>query len=215
MPTAARSSASYRGEYPAPKKYALVVSCVDARLLDDTVRFLDHDNLTNRYYHVALPGAALCVCGAKLESNSKSSPPVTPSAWWRSLQDQLLLTLRLTKFELTDVYVIQHRDCGAYREYLKDYYDPEHGSADSEGEEYEAHRLHVEKLRDRLADLFADENGQVRELAKAMNDEYEPKKKPVYTVKTPNVRGFLMDLRGGVELFVAMPGDRLPDRSEA
>jgi hypothetical protein len=207
MPTATSRSASYRGEYLAPKKYTLVVSCVDARLLDDTVRFLDHDNLTNRYYHVAIPGAALCVCGAPLKSGPTSQPPLKVDAWWTALSEQFLLTLKLTKFELTDVYVLQHRDCGAYKVYLDDYYGG--GSAGEQAAEAAVHTSHVELLRDRLADEYK-KTGSVPKLAREMNKEFKPGK-PVYDPKPPNVRGFLMDLRGGVDLFVGVPGDRLWD----
>ena len=31
----------YPDDYPAPRKFVLVISCVDYRLLDDLVRFLD------------------------------------------------------------------------------------------------------------------------------------------------------------------------------
>jgi hypothetical protein len=203
MPTSASLSASYRGEYLAPKKYALVVSCVDARLLDDTVRFLDHDNLTNRYYHAALPGAALCVCGAPLKSGPGSQPPLNVDAWWTAFSEQFLLTLKLTKFELTDVYVLQHRDCGAYRVYLKDLYGS--GSDAEQAAEHKVHKDHVELLRDRLAEVYK-KNGPVHKLAKAMGAEYD--------AKPPNVRGFLMDLRGGVDLIVGVPGDRLWDGTD-
>ncbi len=50
-------------KHPPPRKMLLLLSRMDARLLDDTVSFMDRYNLTNRYDHVVFAGAALGFCG--------------------------------------------------------------------------------------------------------------------------------------------------------
>lgn len=59
------------GAYPIPEKNILVLSCIDLRLTDDTVKFLHHDNLANRYDHFILAGASLCACVEKTKKHFK------------------------------------------------------------------------------------------------------------------------------------------------
>ena len=193
MPTSPGLSRKYPHGYPAPRKFALVISCVDCRLLDDLVRFLDHDNLTNRYYQVSFAGCALGL--------SSASPPFHPqcgnrgkhrcvpfelSKWKDALRDHLKLVLTLTKGELTDVYVVEHADCGAYAALLgADYFvDPTH--PDTEGER-RAHYHYAMELANELVGWY--DMAEAKELASELGVSLQP----------PLVRGFLMDLRGGVE----------------
>ena len=55
-----RRSQSFR-PYPPPRKNVLLLSCMDLRLIDDLVPFMDGDNLTNRYDQLVFAGAALGV----------------------------------------------------------------------------------------------------------------------------------------------------------
>lgn len=119
MPTCSALARDYPAskKYPAPKKYVLVLSCVDYRLLDDLVRFLDHDNLTNRYYHVALAGAAL---GVVPPPKSAANPPVVaPDYWRKTFIDHVKATVELTHGQLSDIYIVQHEDCGAFRLFVE------------------------------------------------------------------------------------------------
>ena len=45
--------------YALPEKNVLVISCIDLRLTDNLLEFLHHDNLINRYDHVAIAGTSL------------------------------------------------------------------------------------------------------------------------------------------------------------
>jgi hypothetical protein len=79
-------------EYRVPRKNILVLSCIDLRLTDDLLRFLDHDNLTNRYDHFALAGTSLCTITQKMENHS--DPQVLDNFnnfehWRKSLDDHL------------------------------------------------------------------------------------------------------------------------------
>ncbi len=122
--------------YPAPRKLALVVSCVDYRLLDDIVSYLHLDNMTNRYYHFAIAGTALSLV-EKLRKDD-FQPPETGdienyeraniqcetdlmklfASWKRTFFDQVKAGLILTKQGISDIYIIQHENCGAFRIYL-------------------------------------------------------------------------------------------------
>lgn len=172
---------TYPANYVPPKKFALVISCVDVRLLDDLLRFLQHDNLTNRYYHVALAGASL---GVSLAEQGTPVEGFQLAAWEQMLNEHIRLTLALTKNDLSDIYIVEHRDCGAYRKFLGvDFEDSPH----DQDEEKALHQLHAVRLTKWIQERF---------------DEYieaDPQ------VKQPRIRCFLMDLRGDVEAIDAPP----------
>lgn len=100
--------------HPAPKKNVLLLSCMDSRLLDDTVRFMDSYNLTNRYDHIALAGAALGV-------NTRVTPEdrngnAASSAWNDVFFDHLAIAVNLLGRKISDVFILEHRNCGAYKQ---------------------------------------------------------------------------------------------------
>lgn len=122
--------------YPAPRKLALVVSCVDYRLLDDIVSYLHLDNMTNRYYHFAIAGTALSLVEklrrddfqppepGDIESYERANIQCETdlmklfASWKRTFFDQVKAGLILTKQGISDIYIIQHENCGAFRIYL-------------------------------------------------------------------------------------------------
>lgn len=150
--------------YPAARGPVLLLSCMEYRLMDDIVQFMDHDSLTNRYDHVILAGAALGALGA-----------CTPEYqhWKQTFFEHLHVAHKL--HHIKDVYILEHRDCGAYKEFLGaegDFDD------DQEVEEATCHRKYAELLQ-REIDSWAKEHG----------------------IKL-RVKAFLMDLRGRVSLLV-------------
>jgi carbonic anhydrase len=161
---------SYDISYPPPRKSVLLVTCMDLRLIDDIVQFMDHDNLTNRYDHVTMAGCALGALGANGHHPH----------WEETFRDHFRIAYQLRQFG--DVYVIEHRDCGAYRAFLGD----EHGVFDdtAEGQHREAaeHAKHCHALAARMK-AWAKEDFGV----------------------TIQVRAFLMNLRGHVDALHLPP----------
>jgi len=86
----------------------LLLSCMDLRLVDDVVRFMEDDGLTNRYDHVIMAGAALGALGANKQKYNH---------WRKTFWDHLDAAYKL--HHIKDVYILEHRDCGAYRMFLK------------------------------------------------------------------------------------------------
>lgn len=172
----------------APRKYVLVLSCVDARLLDDLVHFLDHDNLTNRYYHVTLPGTALGLTNRVMQENISNDLKSQFRRWRKTFIDQVQAAVTLTKGELTDIYIIQHEDCGAFKVYLhKD-------SAEMDvDEELSMHRDYAGDLLEDIAENFCTAYN-----AKDKDGNWIQKKKPF-------VHTFYMNLRGQVTHFESRP----------
>lgn len=152
---------AYDLSYLPPRKAVLLLTCMDLRLMDDVVRFMDHDNLTNRYDHVTIAGCALGALGANGQKPH----------WAETFKDHFLVAHKLRKFE--DVYVIEHRDCGAYAMILGE--GGTFGGSDKEQKsEAEIHAKYAHEAADVMI-------GWAREMGVPLN-----------------VRAFLMDLRGGV-----------------
>ncbi len=151
--------------YPPARGPVLLLSCMDLRLVDDVVRFMEHDGLTNRYDHTIMAGAALGALGQKNYEH-----------WHQTFMDHLCAACDL--HHIKDVYILEHRDCGAYRMFLG-----EEGTFDDDqyDKEKDQHCLYANKLAGEIEKWVAKE------------------KRPKLTVKS-----FLMDLRGHVS-FMARP----------
>jgi carbonic anhydrase len=148
--------------YPPALGPVLLLSCMDPRLLDDIVHFMNHDNLSNRYDHVILAGAALgALGGCKPEYDH----------WKKTFFDHLAGAVQLHGVE--DIYIIEHRHCGAYHKLFK--VVEEFG--DTPAEQVKEAQLHW-----KYTDLLTREIDQWA----AKNDV------PL------RVRAFLMDVRGRV-----------------
>jgi hypothetical protein len=154
------------GDYPPPRQNVVLLSCMDLRLIDELAAFMDRDNLTNRYDHFVLAGAALGVHQDRFPS------------WRPTFFDHLRIALELHAPE--DVYIIEHRNCGAYRTFLGLDFDD------------------TPEDRRRERDVHADNAFQLkREIAEWCTQQPPVGGKPVRLT----VRCFLMDLRGDLELL--------------
>ncbi|OYD84059.1 carbonic anhydrase [Azospirillum brasilense] len=99
------TSGAARAAQPGGEVDALLLSCMDYRLIDDIGRYMDGRGLTNRYDHVILAGAAL---GALTDQKK---------AWGKAFWDHVAVARQLHRIKR--VMVMDHRDCGAYRVFLK------------------------------------------------------------------------------------------------
>lgn len=181
-------------DYAAPKKYVLVVSCVDARLLAELVRFLEHDNLSNRYYHVTFAGAALGLTDRVREDLEDSEDPPAAFAGWRQMFiDHVQATVLLTEGKISDIYIVQHADCGAFRVYIGKNSDDM-----TEREEVQLHRQYAKAL---LNDIAANFCSTYNPVAGKPGTRVQKKKPAVHT--------FFMDLRGMVKHLDSF----VPDKS--
>jgi carbonic anhydrase len=107
---------------PAPARAsgdteALLLSCMDFRLMDDIVNYMERRKLTNKYDHVILAGASL---GAQTDKYP---------AWGKTFWEHLDVAIQL--HHIHKVLVLDHRDCGAYKVILgKDFaQDPRNETA--------------------------------------------------------------------------------------
>lgn len=164
-----RRSTAHR-PYPPARKNALLLSCMDLRLIDDLVHFMEGDNLTNRYDQLVFAGAALGVMQPKHQS-------------WRDVFFQHL-DIAVELHGVQDVYIMEHRNCGAYVHFLGEQFDFDDTPLGQAAEEVE-HRKHAFVLRDAIY-------AHCEERKRILGDD------KLYNI---TVRSFLMDIRGSVRLL--------------
>lgn len=169
---------SHNLSYPPPKGNVLLLSCMDLRLLDDIVDFMDQDNLSNRYDQFILAGAALGALGG-------GDPAY--AHWRQSFFDHLGAAHKL--HDIRDVYILEHRNCGAYHKVF--HVAPEFGDSDAElKKEAACHRKYAKLLEDEIAAWCKDQGITLR------------------------VRSFLMGVRGDVSLLTDPPATPRVKRSK-
>ena len=140
---------------------------MDLRLIDDLVPFMEGDNLTNRYDQLVFAGAALGV----IQKDH--------AAWFDTFFQHLDVAVML--HGIHDVYIMEHRHCGAYAKFLGK--KGNYGDSPKEMKREEAdHRKYAFLLRDKIR----------QHCAKKIDAAEDPE------VWELNVRCFLMDLRGTV-----------------
>jgi len=79
----------------------LLLTCMDYRLTDDTIAYMEGRRLHDKYDHVVLAGASLGALTDKFPS------------WGETFWTHLDVAIDLHKIH--KVMVIDHRDCGAYK----------------------------------------------------------------------------------------------------
>lgn len=121
---------------PDTKVEALVLTCLDYRFLETIAAYLDSRGLTNNYDHVILAGASL---GAQTEAY-----PAWTETWWQHLD------LAIQLHQISRVFVLDHRDCGAFRLLI----GPEY-TLDRESETA-AHTRSLRSLRDQINERKPD-----------------------------------------------------------
>jgi len=122
----------------------LLLTCIDFRFFTLIARKMHQVGLTGKYDHFILAGASL---GATLDFSAAQLPPPQPLLprlhWQQVFLEHLQLALQLHK-TIHRVIIIEHRECGAYKAFLKpDGYPAPTPAADPERD---AHKIQAEKL---------------------------------------------------------------------
>lgn len=97
----AAAALTYQPSRAAGHTEALVLSCMDYRLVDDTEHYFAERGMRDKYDHIALAGASL---GAVTDKYP---------AWNQTFWDHLGVAIQL--HNIMKVIVLDHRDCGAYK----------------------------------------------------------------------------------------------------
>ena len=113
---------------------ALLLSCMDYRLVDDTERYMTNRGLRDKYDHVILAGASL---GATTDKYP---------CWSQTFWDHLDVAIKL--HNIKKVIVLDHRDCGAYKVILGEDF------AKDPGKEKSVHTDKLSALASRLKEKY-------------------------------------------------------------
>jgi carbonic anhydrase len=137
----------------AGKTEALLLSCMDYRLLDEIERYMSVQELRDKYDHVILAGASL---GAVTDKYP---------AWNQTFWAHLDLAVRL--HQVHKVIALDHRDCGAYQLILgEDFYK-------NRAKETAIHTENLKELRKQIHEkypklevklLLMDTDGKIEEI---------------------------------------------------
>ena len=175
-----RPSSVVDTSYLPPRGTVLLLTCMDLRLLDEIIQFMNHDNLVNRYDHVVFAGAALGALGAPCAKSDFSH-------WKKTFFDHLGAAVELHRVE--DVYILEHRNCGAYHAVFKAC--PNYGDSEKDQAAEEACHLKYAELLQQEIETWAKQLGIKLRVTK-----------------------FLMDLRGQVTLL-SKPKPKSPSKKSA
>jgi carbonic anhydrase len=113
---------------------ALLLSCMDFRLMDDIERYMSGRKLRDKYDHIVLAGASL---GAVTDKYP---------AWSKTFWEHLDIAIKL--HSIHTVIVMDHRDCGAYKVIL----GPEH--AKDPKTEKDTHTVQLRKLKGQIGEKY-------------------------------------------------------------
>jgi hypothetical protein len=171
---------------------------MDLRLLNNLVTFMNFENLENRYDQFILAGAA---AGA-----------VQIPSWRKAFFDHRLLAVGLHQIKY--VYIVEHRDCGAYVEFFgKSYVTYDAAAGHNTYDLRTEHRDHREQAlrlkadidkycRERRADpLPGDDDPISKKFRDIIAHTYgeKPDREALKQLWNIEVRCFMMNLRGGVD----------------
>lgn len=85
---------------------ALLLSCMDYRLVDDTEKYMSDRGMRDKYDHVVLAGASLGALTVEYPS------------WNKTFWEHLDIAIKL--HNIHTIILMDHRDCGAYKVILGD-----------------------------------------------------------------------------------------------
>ncbi len=109
---------------------ALLLSCMDFRLMDDIERYMSNRKLRDKYDHIVLAGASLGAITDKYP------------AWSKTFWEHLDIAIQL--HNIHTVIVMDHRDCGAYKVILGP------GHAKDPQTEKDIHATQLKKLKTQI-----------------------------------------------------------------
>lgn len=89
------------GAYQKPTYEAMLISCIDPRMVDPVHKYMNGRGLDGKYSQFVIAGAAIAAEAKAFES------------WHQTLWDNLAASIDLHKIKR--VIAIDHRDCGAAR----------------------------------------------------------------------------------------------------
>lgn len=98
------STRTYPSGYRVPRFNVLLISCMDLRLLDNIVHFMDHDNLTNRYDQFIMAGSSIGALFADAQPGDELMNIPKYYSWKEGLLNHVDLAIEL--HDIKDIYIL-------------------------------------------------------------------------------------------------------------
>lgn len=102
------------------KAKALLLSCMDLRVIDETAWLMQELGLHNKYDHIAIAGSALGVLTASYRGASQYEAKkgfADISHFGKTFWNHVDLAIAL--HQIDKVVIVEHGDCGAYKHFVK------------------------------------------------------------------------------------------------
>ena len=159
---------------------ALVITCIDFRLIDEAVTYFDGSNLNNKYDEMIVAGASLgynTSCNnVKLPSGYNQLKSASDSTLWtKCVDDHISISSAL--HSITEIIVMDHLGCGAYNGQYN-------GTKTNPINIYDELKYHVDQLNT---------------FRTAINTKYQKPNYNVPQIPFKLVRTLLMSLNGSVD----------------
>jgi carbonic anhydrase len=203
-------------QHTPPRKQVLLLSCMDSRLLDDTVVFMNEYNLANRYDQVVFAGAALGVLRLNSPTVTASSHS-TESVWKDVFFHHLQLAIDVLKRQIKDIFILEHRDCGAYQHYHPNHRKPYDEDQAGQNLEEKHHREQAFLLAKTIRDFcLKQQQAALDEERQATTEAAETlARKRLAAWQGIHVKCFLMDLQGEVKHLCEGPERKTAKRPKS
>ena len=187
-------------DLPTPRKQVLLLTCMDLRLLDNTVAFMNEYNLANRYDQLAFAGASLGVMHC-------SSPPYDGdgkgrrASWKDVFFHHFDVAINELHRNIKDVFIMEHRDCGAYEKFHPTHNYPYGDDQAEQALEEMHHREQAYALADEIAEFCKRQLKAAEQAPKKGKHAVDPweAERRVKAWREIKSHCFLMDLRGEVK----------------
>lgn len=103
------------------KAKALLLSCMDLRVIDETAWLMEELGLHNKYDHIAIAGSALGVLTASYRSPGARFEEKRGVADTRHFGKTFWnhVDLAIALHQIDKVIIVEHGDCGAYKHFVK------------------------------------------------------------------------------------------------
>jgi hypothetical protein len=108
------------GADDSKKAKALLLSCMDLRVIDETAWLMQELGLHNKYDHVAIAGSALGVLTASYRGASQYEAKkgvADISHFGKTFWNHVDLAIAL--HQIDKIVIVEHGDCGAYKHFVK------------------------------------------------------------------------------------------------
>jgi carbonic anhydrase len=186
-------------KHPPPRKQVLLLTCMDSRLLDDTVAFMNDYNLENRYDQVVFAGAALGVLRLSSLPVQQTSQP-TGSVWKDVFFHHLQIAIDVLHRPIKDIFILEHRDCGAYQHFHPTHHKPYKEDQTGQDLEEKHHREQAFLLVKAIRDFCLKHQQSALDEEKQAFTEAEKiqARNRLASWQDIRVKCFLMDLQGGI-----------------